>query len=259
MEPSAAGSFEYLSGGDSAIVAVQYSYLPSWLSFLVDQERAREAGRLLFDAVYERWSRLPPATRPRLYVFGESLGSFGGETAFSGEFDLANRTDGALFVGPPSFNPLYRGFVDDRDPGSREIEPTYRDGRTVRFSNRPRSPVPPRGRPWDGARVLYLQHPSDPVTWWSPTGPAPARLAGGAPRPRRPGGDPLGAVRDLLAGLGRPGPRLLLRARSRPQLLRRARRRLGGGAPARRLDRGPGRRAARPHRLGGLQQAHDRG
>ena len=168
VEPSSAGSFEYLSGGDSAIVAMQYSYLPSWLSFLVDQERAREAGRLLFDAVYERWSRLPAATRPRLYVFGESLGSFGGETAFSGEFDLANRTDGALFVGPPSFNPLYRGFVDDRDPGSREIEPTYRAGRTVRFSNRPRSPVPPAGRPWDGARVLYLQHPSDPVTWWSP-------------------------------------------------------------------------------------------
>ena len=69
----------------------------------------------------------PPDARPRLYVFGESLGSFGGETAFSGEFDLRNRTSGALFVGPPNFNPLYRAFVDDRDPGSREVEPVYRD------------------------------------------------------------------------------------------------------------------------------------
>lgn len=167
VEPSAAGSFEVLSGGDSAIVSMQYSYLPSPLSFLVDQGRAREAGRLLFDAVYEQWSALPAEDRPRLYVFGESLGSFGGETAFSGEFDMRNRTSGALFVGPPNFNPLYRTFVDDRDPGTREIEPVYREGRTIRFTNQPRVEIPPGSR-WDGARVLYMQHPSDPITWWSP-------------------------------------------------------------------------------------------
>ncbi len=168
VEPSSVGSFEYLTGGDSAIVAMQYSHLPSWLSFLVDQARAREAGRELFDAVYGRWSRLPADDRPDLYVFGESLGSFGGETAFSGEYDLANRTSGALFVGPPNFNPLYREFVDDREPGSPEVEPLYRDGRTIRFSNLPRSAIPPEDRPWPDTRVLYMQHPSDPITWWSP-------------------------------------------------------------------------------------------
>jgi uncharacterized membrane protein len=146
---------------------MQYSHLPSWLSFLVDQRRARDAGRDLYDAVYERWSALPAEGRPRLYVFGESLGSFGGETAFSGEFDLANRTDGALFVGPPNFNPLYRTFVEERDRGSREVEPEYRQGRVIRFSNRPRESIRPLGAPWPGPRVLYLQHPSDPITWWS--------------------------------------------------------------------------------------------
>jgi uncharacterized membrane protein len=166
VEPSAAGSFEYLTGGDSAIVAMQYSHLPSWLSFLVDQEEAREAGRLLFDAVYERWTQLPPGDRPRLYVFGESLGSFGSETAFSGEFDLRNRVDGALFTGPPNFNPLYRDFVEGRDGGT-EVEPVHEGGRTVRFSTSAREGVPPGGA-WPGTRVLYLQHPSDPVTWWSP-------------------------------------------------------------------------------------------
>ena len=30
-----------------------------WLSFLVDEDRAREAGRVLFDAVFSRWSALP--------------------------------------------------------------------------------------------------------------------------------------------------------------------------------------------------------
>jgi uncharacterized membrane protein len=168
VEPSSVDSFEYLTGGDSATVAMQYSHLPSWLAFVDDSSHARDAGRDLFDAVYERWSGLPPGERPKLYVFGESLGSFGGENAFSGEFDLATRTSGALFVGPPSFNPLYRSFVDERDRGSREVEPAYRDGRVIRFANRARTSIPPAGRPWSGTRVVYLQHPSDPITWWSP-------------------------------------------------------------------------------------------
>jgi uncharacterized membrane protein len=167
LAPWAVDSFEYLTGGDSAIVGMQYSYLPSWLSYLVDQKRAREAGRELFDAVYDRWSRRPAAERPRLFVFGLSLGSFGGETAFSGEYDLRNRTAGALFAGPPNFNLLYREFTDDRDPGSHEVEPVYKDGRTVRFTNDVVARVPPASD-WEGSRVLYLQHPSDPIVWWSP-------------------------------------------------------------------------------------------
>nr|WP_227467157.1 alpha/beta-hydrolase family protein [Nocardioides lijunqiniae] len=167
VEPSAASGFEFVAGGDSAIVSMQYSHLPSWVSFMVDARRAREAGRSLFDAVYRRWTELPAADRPDLYVFGESLGSFGAEEAFSGEFDLANRTTGALFVGPPNFNELWSELVEERDPGSPEIEPVYRDGRTIRLTTRASSP-PPSGRPWEGSRVLYLQHASDPVTWWSP-------------------------------------------------------------------------------------------
>lgn len=168
VEPSSVNAFEYLTGGDSASVGMQYSFLPSVLSFLVDQQRARDAGRALFDAVYEKWAALPAGHRPRLYVFGESLGSFGGEAAFSGEFDMRNRLSGALFTGPPNFNPLYRTFVDQRDPGSTEVEPLYRAGRTIRFTTSPGGPIPPAGQPWDRARVLYLQHPSDPITWWSP-------------------------------------------------------------------------------------------
>jgi uncharacterized membrane protein len=168
LEPGAVDSFEYLTGGDSAIVGMQYSYLPSWLSFLVDQKRAREAGRQLFDAVYERWSRLPPDRRPTLYVFGLSLGSFGGEAPFSGEYDLRNRTAGTLFAGPPNFNVLYREFTDGRDPGSDEVEPIFKDGRTVRFTNDVAAGVAPASAAWNGTRVLYLQHPSDPIVWWSP-------------------------------------------------------------------------------------------
>jgi uncharacterized membrane protein len=169
LDSGAIDSFEYLTGGDSAIVAMQYSYLPSWLSYLVDQKKAREAGRELFDAVYDRWSKLSPAQRPRLFVFGLSLGSFGGETAFSGEYDLRNRTAGALFAGPPNFNTLYREFTDDRDAGTPEVEPVYKDGRSVRFTNEVEAEIPPAAARWEGTRVLYLQHPSDPIVWWGPS------------------------------------------------------------------------------------------
>jgi uncharacterized membrane protein len=169
VDPALVDSFEYLTGGDSATVAVQYSYLPSWISYLVDQSKAREAGRALFDAVYGAWSQLPPQERPRLLVAGESLGSFGGEAAFSGEYGLHNLTAGALFAGPPNFNTLFREFSDHRDPGSPEIQPVYAGGRIVRFASAPAAGIPPQGQPWAGSgRVLYLMHPSDPIVWWSP-------------------------------------------------------------------------------------------
>jgi uncharacterized membrane protein len=168
VDPAMSDSFEYLSGGDSATVAIQYSYLPSWISYLVDQSKAREAGRALFDAVYGAWTQLPADQRPRLYVAGESLGSFGGETAFSGEYSMANLTDGALFAGPPNFNTLFREFTDHRDSGSPEVQPTYQDGRIVRFADDATKAIPPSGQPWDGTRVLYMMHPSDPIVWWSP-------------------------------------------------------------------------------------------
>lgn len=168
VDPALVDSFEYLSSGDTASVAMQYSYLPSWLSYLVDQKKAREAGRALFDAVYDRWSQLPQARRPRLFVAGESLGSFGGETAFSGEYDLRNRTAGTVFAGPPNFNTLFGEFRHNRDAGSLEVQPVYKGGRTVRFTTDAGTSLPPENQPWDGSRVLYVMHASDPIVWWSP-------------------------------------------------------------------------------------------
>ena len=235
--PDSVSAFEYLTAGDSAIVAIQYSYLPSWLSYAVDQERAREAGRELFDAVYEQWSALPADDRPRLLVFGESLGSFGGETAFSGEYDMASRVDGALFAGPPNFNTLYREFADDRDDGSPEIEPIFHNGRTVRFAARPGREIAPASQPWNRSRVLYLVHPSDPVVWWSP-----ALLLTRPDWLEEPAGDDVldamvwipfitfwQVTADLPIALGGA-------ERARAQLQRRPRRRLGDGAGAARME-----------------------
>jgi uncharacterized membrane protein len=168
VDPALVDSFEYLSNGDCATIAIQYSYLPSWISYLVDQSKALAAGRALFDAVYGAWAKLPSDHRPKLYVSGESLGSFGGEAAFTGENDMANRTSGVLFAGPPNFNTLFRQFSDNRELGTPEVQPIYQDGRIVRFANNPAKSIPPAGQPWSGTRILYLLHPSDPIVWWSP-------------------------------------------------------------------------------------------
>lgn len=168
VDQQAVAPLEYMYGGDTATVATQYSYLPSWLSFIVDRNRAEEAGRTLFDAVYDHWSTLPADSRPRLLVFGESLGSFGAEAAFSGVDDIRNRTDGALFVGPTHVNPVWSELTENRDPGSPQWLPVSHDGADVRFMATPGDRTRPPG-PWATPRVAYLQHASDPITWWSPS------------------------------------------------------------------------------------------
>jgi uncharacterized membrane protein len=158
---------EYMYGGDTALAGMQYSYLPSWISFLVDKERAREAGRELFNQVYDAWAALPQGQRPKLVVFGESLGSFGAESAFGGSEDMSLRTNGMLLVGPPNRNALWTEYVSHREPGTTQILPTYEQGTTVRFAGRPDDLDRPQAA-WGPTRVVYLQHPSDPIVWWAP-------------------------------------------------------------------------------------------
>ncbi|MBV6757820.1 alpha/beta hydrolase [Rhodococcus opacus] len=168
INESLASSLEYMYNGDTAIVGLQYSYLPSWLSFLVDKERARQAGEAQFDAVYDKWKKLPPETRPKLVVMGESLGSFGGESAFGNVDDIEARTDGVLFTGPPNANKIWTDVTTNRDPGSPEWLPIYEDGETVRFGARAPEDLPRPETPWGKPRMVYLQHASDPIVWWAP-------------------------------------------------------------------------------------------
>lgn len=163
----AAGAIEYMYDGDTAMVATQYSYLPSVLSFLADRNKAAAAGKDLFDAVYQHWSARPPQVRPKLLVYGESLGSQGSEAAFDGLADLRAKVDGALWVGPPNSNRLWQQFVARRDPGSREVQPLYADGLVVRFASDSADLARPSTE-WRPPRIAYLQHASDPIVWWSP-------------------------------------------------------------------------------------------
>ncbi|MCV7321384.1 alpha/beta hydrolase [Mycolicibacterium confluentis] len=162
-----ASALEYMYNGDTAIVSMQYSFLPSWLSFLVDKENARQAGQALFEAVDEMIRTLPENERPKLVVFGESLGSFGGEAPFLSLNNLVARTDGALFSGPTFNNTVWTDLTINRDEGSPMWLPIYENGESVRFVARPEDLKRP-DKPWSQPRVVYLQHASDPIAWWTP-------------------------------------------------------------------------------------------
>jgi uncharacterized membrane protein len=162
-----ADALEYMYNGNSAIVSMQYSFLPSWLSFLVDKNNARHAGQALFEAVDALVRQLPEAQRPKLVVFGESLGSFGGEAPFMSLNNVLARTDGALFSGPTFQNTIWTDLTATRDRGSPEWLPIYDNGRNARFVARPDDLDRPHAA-WPHPRVVYLQHASDPIAWWNP-------------------------------------------------------------------------------------------
>ena len=168
VDPDAASAIEYLHAGDTALVGLQYSYLPSWISFLVDRDEAAEAGTALYRQVHRRWSQLPAGSRPKLIIFGESLGSFGAEAAFRGGDaaaslgNLVAGSDGALFTGPTATNHIWDQLTDDREPGSPVWRPVFDGGTAVQFANRPADLERPDPS-WRQPRVLYVHHPSDPV------------------------------------------------------------------------------------------------
>ncbi len=173
INPVGARALEHLHRGDTAIVTMQYSFLPSWIAFLVDTGGASEIGAALFDAVHGRWSTLPPDERPRLIVFGESLGSFGAEAAFAGD-DLdasvgamTTRADGVLLVGPTADNPVHTQLRDGRDAGTPWWRPGVARHPQVRVATTV-DDIDARDGSWTSPRVLYLSHPTDAVGTWRP-------------------------------------------------------------------------------------------
>ncbi|WP_233608344.1 alpha/beta-hydrolase family protein [Nocardia stercoris] len=100
IDGDAAAGIDDRFGGDVALVGVQYSDAPSWVTFLFGRGAAEEAARALFRAVEQRISTLPDP--PKLYVYGQSLGALGGSAIFAGDSDQDRRVCGALWAGPPA-------------------------------------------------------------------------------------------------------------------------------------------------------------
>lgn len=162
---------EFLTRGNCATASLQYSYVPSALNWLTGLEPAQEASAALFAAVRAELDLMDEADRPALFVCGESLGAFASQSVFESFEDVLARVDGALWVGTPSFTPMHAALTAARHKGSPEVAPVVHNARRVRFANEPsdlRTDLYGRELgPWGFPRVVYAQHPSDPVVWWT--------------------------------------------------------------------------------------------
>jgi uncharacterized membrane protein len=166
IDERAASPLEYMYNGNTALVGMQYSYLPSWISFLVDVQKAADTGRAVIQAIQGRLAQMPTETRPKLLLFGESLGSYGTEEAFKNVDQMIAGVDGALLVGPVFQNHIHDAVTDDRDKGSPFWRPVYKQGEHVRFAVAPSDLSEPNTE-WTPPRIVYLQNSSDPITYWS--------------------------------------------------------------------------------------------
>ncbi len=169
VDPAALDSVEYLHGGAIASVALQYSYLGSWVYLLSGADYGADSARALFREIYGYWTRLPRDSRPKLYLHGLSLGAKNSEQSTDLIEVWGDPFAGALWSGPPSSSNLWRLFTDRRNPGSPAWLPRFRDGSFVRFMNQYGEAAGPAMVPsaaWGPMRVVYLQYASDPATFF---------------------------------------------------------------------------------------------
>ena len=167
LEPQAVDAVEYLHSGNTATVSLQYAYTASFVSALTAPELTVETSTALFTAVRARWLTLPADERPKLVVYGLSLGAQGIMNSFGSLDSILERTDGALLVGPTNSTPLWRDLQATRDAGSPPWRPVRNRGADVRWASGFGDFEEPGG-PWRTPRVAVLQHATDPVTWLGP-------------------------------------------------------------------------------------------
>lgn len=181
-------TLEYLSLGDCASAAIQYSVLPSALSLnRVPTGTAQTA--MVVHGLTQRLMAMPKSKRPLVYIFGESLGSQVSEEMFRGlgmHGPTGTGIEGALWIGTPAATVWRRQLWGLRTiaeppevgPGSAYLPRTIADWRALPASERAK------------VRFLLLQNGDDPIpkfgpqlAWRRPDWLGPERIRPiGAPR-----------------------------------------------------------------------------
>jgi len=120
---AAAGTLEFLSLGDCANVAMQYGARPSPIS-LDRVSDGRAQARLLVDAIHAKLAARPADQRPKVIMFGESLGAWSSQDAFidqgtQGLLDVG--IDYAIWIGTPSESKWKEQVLRDDRP---DVDPS---------------------------------------------------------------------------------------------------------------------------------------
>ncbi len=165
VDPAGMLPLEVMHDGDVASVSVQYSYLPSWLTLFVDPGYGEETANAVFQAVYGHWRALPKGERPRLFLFGLSLGSLNSDLASDAYSVLGDPFEGALWTGPPFASRTWPQVTRSRQQDSPAWLPQARHFNVFRFfTAEDQSQLAAPG--WGPVKLLYLQYPSDPITFF---------------------------------------------------------------------------------------------
>lgn len=166
IPPVNADAPEYTLGGNTAQVALQYSYAPSATTMLTNPGVGNEAGRKIVNTIVDKVNSLPEDSRPKVFVAGESLGSSSTEAAFSDAQDMKNKVTGVVMVGPTFFNKIREELIESREESSPVWLPIVEGGENFRFAKDPADLKIPTGE-WQEKRIVYLANSSDPVGWFS--------------------------------------------------------------------------------------------
>jgi uncharacterized membrane protein len=183
----AVAALQYLALGDVATVTLQYSRRPSPLS-LGMVHTAREQNRLLWLRILQRL-RDRPGRRPRVVLFGESLGAHTSQDVFLhwGTLGLdAMGIDRALWIGTPYGSKWMRQVTrgDRLDVDADAVAVVNDHAQFTALAEQ-------RGCP---PRFVLLSHDNDGVTkfgpdllwyppdWLGPSRPRPEPVVAGSPR-----------------------------------------------------------------------------
>jgi uncharacterized membrane protein len=165
LDPGAMNTLEYITRGDVATVAIQYSYLSSPMSVIIDPENGLAESRALFDLIYGHWTTLPPASRPSLYLHGLSLGAFLSQETVPLLNMFGDPFHGALWTGSPFLSEMWRMVQDRRHPDSPAWRPKFGNGSLIRTANQDGGLEHFEG-PWGPIRLVFLQYGSDPIVFF---------------------------------------------------------------------------------------------
>ena len=172
---------EYMTRGNIASVTMQYSLRPSVLS-LDRVAEGRLQYRMLIDAIHNQLAERPVGQRPRVVIFGESLGAWTSQDAFAhrGTQGLRDAAiDRAIWIGTPYMSKWEQESLgSDRPDVDRSLLRRFNDFGQLQALDR---------QARERLRYVLITHGNDGVGHFSPDllaqapdwlGPAGTRPAG---------------------------------------------------------------------------------
>ena len=179
LDPGGMDTLDYMTKGDVATVSVQYSYLPSPVSVVVDPTQGVAEAQALFDRVYRHWTALPKTARPRLYLHGLSLGAFLSQETVPFLDLYGDPIQGALWAGSPYLSEFWQMVQARRQPDSPAWRPAFGNGSLIRSVNQ-EGGLERFDADWGPMRFVFLQYGSDPIVFfdWSLAWARPDWLTG---------------------------------------------------------------------------------